>query len=52
MKELPEPPETTHMMLGSKPAWVQVQRGRGDQTFDEYPEESIADWHARHGLDR
>ena len=23
---------------------------RGDKRFDEYPEESIADWHERQGL--
>jgi hypothetical protein len=45
---LPEPPVTTHMMLGSKPGWVQVNARPGDACFDEYPEESLADWHRRH----
>jgi hypothetical protein len=48
---LPEPPAVTHMMLGSRPAWVAVQARPGDLTFDEYPQESLADWHRRHGLD-
>jgi hypothetical protein len=44
---LPVPPSTTHMMLGSKPDWVQVQVGPVDASFDEYAEESLADWHRR-----
>lgn len=47
---LPRPPELTHLMLGSKPDWVSVEKGPGDACFDEYPEESLADWHQRHGL--
>ena len=49
---LPEPPKVTHMMLGSKADWVAVQRGRGDSSFDAYPELSLAQWHAKHGLTR
>ena len=48
--ELPVPPERTHLMLGSKPSWVEPSIGASDQTFDEYPEESIAEWHERLGL--
>lgn len=48
--ELPAAPERTHIMLGSKPAWVEVRRGPKDQLFDGYPEESLAEWHARLGL--
>jgi hypothetical protein len=47
---LPPPPSLTHMMLGSKPAWVQAQVGPDDQSFDEYPDISLAEWHRRHGL--
>ncbi len=47
---LPVPPERTHLMLGSKPDWVAACIRDGDKTFDEYPDESIADWHARLGL--
>jgi hypothetical protein len=47
---LPVPPSITHIMLGSRPDWVPVQARRGDERFDEYPEESLAQWHARHRL--
>lgn len=50
--ELPVPPERTHLMLGSKAGWVEVQAGPRDQRFENYPEESIADWHQRLGLER
>ncbi len=48
---LPVPPERVHLMLGSKAAWVPVQEGPDDKCFDEYPEESIAAWHQRLGLE-
>lgn len=47
--DLPVAPEHTHLMLGSKPNWVEPMIGPKDQTFDEYPEESIAEWHQRLG---
>lgn len=46
---LPDPPSRVHIMLASKPDWVPVP-GRGSK-YPRYPELSIADWHARHGLD-
>lgn len=49
--ELPIPPERTHLMLGSKANWVEVHTGPRDRKFDEYPEESIAEWHQRLGLE-
>ena len=49
---LPVPPAHTHLMLGSKASWVEVSVRKGDLQFDEYPEESIAQWHERHGLRR
>lgn len=49
--ELPRPPERTHLMLGSKASWVEVHAGPRDRTFGEYPEESIAEWHRRLGLE-
>ena len=45
--ELPVPPERTHLMLGSKAGWVPVLAGPRDKKFDEYPEESLAEWHQR-----
>ncbi len=48
---LPAPPERVHIMLGSKAGWVEVPPpGPQDPHFEDYPEESLADWHARHGL--
>ena len=45
--ELPKPPEHTHMMLGSKANWVPVRTENCDKQFDEYPDESLAQWHQR-----
>ncbi len=50
--ELPQPPEHTHLMLGSKASWVPVHTDGHDKTFDEYPDESIAGWHERLKLER
>ncbi|PPR22558.1 MAG: hypothetical protein CFH40_01298 [Alphaproteobacteria bacterium MarineAlpha10_Bin3] len=49
---LPVPPERTHIMLGSKAAWVAPDIARSDKSFDDYPDESIARWHERLGLVR
>lgn len=50
--ELPKAPERTHLMLESKPGWVPVHAGKKDQKFDGYPDESIAEWHERLGLEK
>lgn len=47
---LPVPPETTHLMMGSKPDWVEPQIGARDRCFEEYPDESLAQWHQRLGI--
>jgi len=47
---LPTPPERVHLLLNSAAPWVQVPEGPGETCFDEYPEESIEDWHKRRGL--
>ena len=49
---LPAPPERTHLMLASKAPWVEPCLGPRDKTFDEYPDESLAAWHQRLGLER
>lgn len=49
---LPVPPERTHLMLGSRASWVQPCTGDNDKSFDEYPDESLAEWHERLGLTR
>jgi hypothetical protein len=38
-------------MLGSKAPWVPVGAGPDEKRFDGYPEESIAAWHRRLGLE-
>ncbi|HEX7639007.1 MAG TPA: GFA family protein [Burkholderiaceae bacterium] len=47
---LPRPPDVVHMMLDFKPDWVDAHVRPADQTFDEYPKESLAEWHVRHRL--
>lgn len=47
---LPAPPAIDHIMLGSKANWTLPQSRDGDRCFDEYPDESLAEWHRRHGL--
>ena len=49
--ELPKPPQKTHLMLGSKASWVEPANTSEDKNFDEYPDESLADWHRRHGIE-
>ncbi len=46
--DLPRPPHRWHMMLGSRANWAAPDLAEGDRSFDAYPEESLADWHARH----
>lgn len=50
--ELPRPPQYTHLMLGSRAGWVEVQAAPGDLQFDDYPQESLAEWHERLRLTR
>lgn len=45
--ELPIPPERTHLLVGSRAAWVVPQTDELDQVFDRFPRESIAEWHQR-----
>ena len=47
--DLPPPPSSTHIMLDSKANWVRVDQADGDETFDEYPDKSLADWHNQNG---
>ena len=48
---LPTPPAHTHLMLDFKPDWVELKPARRDKLFPRYPDESLAEWHARHKLD-
>ena len=47
---LPTPPERVHLMLDSKPSWVELRADSQDRRFDGYPTESIDAWHRRLGL--
>jgi len=49
--ELPTPPEHVHILLDSKANWVDVEAGKTSQCFSGFPEESIAAWHQRLGLE-
>ena len=48
--DLPVPPSRVHLMLRYKPAWVEPRIGPDDQCFDEYPEQSIEEWHRSRSL--
>ena len=47
---LPQAPERRHTLLGSKANWVEVPEGKREKHFREFPQESLEDWHRRHGL--
>ena len=49
--ELPAAPERTHLLLDSKAGWVPLQADPQDKHFPHYPDESIAAWHQRLGLE-
>ena len=49
--DLPVPAQHTHLMLGSKASWVELRQGDDDKLFEGYPDESIAEWHIRLGLE-
>lgn len=44
------PPERLHIMLESKANWVPVPEGPGERHYPGYPDISLAEWHAKHGL--
>jgi len=45
---LPTPPETRHMMMAHNVSWVKTPDD--EPNFQQYPNESIEDWHKRHNL--
>jgi hypothetical protein len=47
---LPDAPERVHILLDSKANWVPVPDGPHETHFDHYPDESLEQWHRRHGL--
>lgn len=48
---LPVPPDRVHLMVDSKASWLRVYTDPSDRIFGGYPEESIAEWHERRGLE-
>ena len=48
--DLPIAPEHTHLMVDSKASWVEIREAKHDKVFAEYPDESLAEWHQRLGL--
>jgi hypothetical protein len=48
--DLPISPEYTHLMVDSKASWVEIRKAKHDKVFGEYPDESVAEWHQRLGL--
>lgn len=48
--DLPVAPQRVHLMLKYKASWVEPDIRDGDDVFDFYPVESIADWHKKRGL--
>ena len=49
--ELPIAPEHTHLMVDSKASWIEIKPAESDKVFGGYPDESIAEWHDRLGLE-
>ena len=47
---LPKPPEHVRLMLNYALTWCDIPTGEGEIHFREYPEESLEEWHRRHGL--
>ena len=46
----PSYPERDHIMLDYAAPWCEVPSAPAERRFPEYPDESLADWHRRHGL--
>jgi hypothetical protein len=47
---LPKPPEEIEIMLDFAAPWAEIPTGKEHTHFRGYPEEGIADWHAKRGL--
>lgn len=49
--DLPPSPETAHIMMDVKPAWVDVSdEDDTNRHFREYPDQSIEEWHKSRNL--
>ena len=47
---LPDPPERVCIMLEHAAGWAHPDRRPPERHFAGYPDESLAEWHRRHGL--
>lgn len=47
---LPKPNEVVEAALAYAASWVDVPKGRGHVRCDTWPEESLEEWHKRHGV--
>tara|TARA_B100000242_G_C42775638_1_gene361119 strand:+ start:78 stop:572 length:495 start_codon:yes stop_codon:yes gene_type:complete len=47
-RPLPPPPEERHTMTNYKASWVNIPEN--DSEYDQYPDQSIEDWHKKRGL--
>jgi hypothetical protein len=47
---LPKPPERVRLMLNYAAPWCEIPEDGNELHFPEYPEESLEEWHRRHGL--
>ena len=48
--KLPVPSAITHIWLADKPDWVEAEIGKGDRSFDGYPDLSLEEWHRANGV--
>lgn len=48
---LPKPKQDIELMLNYAAPWAEISKGRGHKHYGEYPRESIAGWHKKHGLE-
>lgn len=47
---LPKPPEKVRIMLNYAASWCETLLNQNERHFPEFPDESLEDWHRRHGL--
>lgn len=47
---LPRPPERVRLMLDYAAPWCDIPNNGNERHFPEFPQESLEEWHRRHGL--
>jgi hypothetical protein len=48
---LPKPTRDVELMLNYAAPWADIPKGRAHKHYLEYPKESIAGWHKKHGVE-